>query len=79
LREAELRVSETESISGEKKKKEPRWRWTDWKKNQIQCSFNSHSYDIIKVRIIGTICLISVSSFYHYQLVLKLLYWNLVN
>jgi hypothetical protein len=37
------------------------------------------SYDVIEVRIIGIICLIYMCSFYHYQLVLELLYWHLMN
>jgi hypothetical protein len=36
-REAELRVAETESISGEEEK--PRWRQMDRKKNLIPCDF----------------------------------------
>ena len=36
-REAELRVAETESISGEEEK--PRWRQMDRKKNLNQCGF----------------------------------------
>ena len=56
-REKELRVAETQRVSGEKGK-EPRWRQKGRKKSQIQHGLIvTGSYDIIKVRIFGIMCL----------------------